>query len=196
MCLAKELAVESQIVNAHCPFDYALFGDAVCTIGVFDGVHIGHRKIIADTIEDAKARGKRSIIITFSVDPDEIYNPDRLDKLMSNDTRLKTLATLGASSVAVLPFDEEFGRLDPMQFLSKVFLKFPPCAIHVGCDFRFGCKASGDGDTLIEWAKKRGCDVVLHDLLVDGGLPVTSTRIRRLKSEKRLDEANHLLGVK
>ena len=184
----------SQLINAHCPFDYAIFKDSVCTIGVYDGVHIGHRKIIADTIDRAKKLGKRSIIITFSIDPDEIYHPKRLEKLMSNDERLKALTKLGADSIAVLPFDEEFGDVTALQFLAKIFRKFPPREVHVGIDFGFGNKAAGNVETMRQWGENYGMVVVGHDLLEVGGKPVTSTRIRLLLSDNKIEEAKSLLG--
>lgn len=184
----------TQLINAHCPFDYAIFKDVVCTIGVYDGVHIGHRKIIGDTITRAKELEKRSVIITFSIDPDEIYHPDRLEKLMSNETRLKELTKLGANSVAVLPFDAEFGNLEPLQFLAKIFRKFPPSEVHVGVDFGFGNKASGNIEDMRAWGERYNMRVVGHDLLEYEGSPVTSTRIRRLLSVGNTSEANLLLG--
>lgn len=188
--------MQSQIVNAHCSFDYALFKDAVCAIGVFDGVHLGHRFIINEAIQDAKSRETRCAIVTFSVDPDELFKGDKFQKLQTNAHRLNVLATLGANSVAVLPFDEEFSQLTPLQFLAKIFRKFTPAAIHVGSDFHFGAKAEGDVETLKAWASKNGCDVVSHDLLQIDGQKVSSTRIRNLLNQGNNAEANVLLGVK
>ena len=188
--------MQSQIVNAHCPFDYALFKDAVCAIGVFDGVHLGHRFIINEAIQDAKSRETRCVIVTFSVDPDELFKGDKFQKLQTNAHRLNVLATLGANSVAVLPFDEEFSQLTPLQFLAKIFRKFTPAAIHVGSDFHFGAKAEGDVEILKTWASKNNCDVVSHDLLESDGQKVSSTRIRKLLNQGNNAEANALLGVK
>ena len=185
----------SQIVNAHCPFDYALFRDAVCAVGVFDGVHLGHRFLINEAIQDAKSRGTRCVIVTFSIDPDELFKGKDFHKLQTNAHRLNMLATLGADSVAVLPFDEEFSKMKPMQFLAKIFRKFPPASIHVGKDFRFGQKAEGDLSTLKDWAQKNNCDIVAHDLLKVDGEDVTSTRIRKLIKNNQESEANKLLGV-
>ncbi len=183
----------SQLINAHCPFDYAIFKDTICTIGVYDGVHIGHRKIIGDTIERAKSLNKRSVIITFSIDPDEIYHKDRLHKLMTNDERLKALTKLGADAVAVLPFDAEFGKLEPLQFLSKIFRRFPPLEVHVGVDFGFGSKASGSIKDMSEWGERYNMKVVGHELLEFDGEVVTSTRIRKLLEAGEVDRANELL---
>ena len=184
------------IVNAHCPFDYALFGGAVCVIGVFDGVHIGHRYLVEEAKRDASARNCRCVIITFSQDPDELFNATKLHKLQTNAHRINMLATLGASSVAVLPFDEAFAKLTPMQFLQKIFRRHTPASIHVGCDFRFGKGAIGDVSVLKEWGEKTGCEIFAHDLYKIDGEPVTSTRIRHLIEQGENKQANELLGVK
>lgn len=185
--------MSSPIVNAHCVFDYALFGDAVCPMGVFDGVHQGHKFVIGEALKEAKEQGKRCVIITFSVDPDELFHPDRLHKLQTNNERLLALAELGADSVAVLPFDAEFAAQNPMQFLQRIFRKFPPYSIHVGSDFRFGAKAEGTVDTLREWSKLSGTKIEAHNLFEIDGAPVTSTRIRLLLEDEKPEEAKKLL---
>ena len=184
----------SQIVNAHCPFDYALFKDAVCVMGVFDGVHLGHRKLINFAIGQAKSLSKRCIIITFNIDPDEIFDSSHLEKIMKNSDRLKMLSELGADSVAVLPFDEEFAALLPLQFLSKIFLQNTPYSLHIGENFHFGKNTSGDISTLRIWAQKNKMEVHVHELLKVDSIPVSSTRIRQLIDENQTDKANLLKG--
>ena len=182
------------IVNAHCPFDYALFGGAVCVLGVFDGVHLGHRYLISRAIEKARETNKRCVIITFSVDPEEIFDGAGLMKLQTNDERFKTLATLGANSVAVLPFDKDFASMSPLQFLAKIFRKFPPSYIYVGKNFRFGKNAEGDVGLLKDWASKNGVEVCALDLLQAAGENVSSTRIRKLIKNNDEARALELLG--
>lgn len=188
--------MESAIINVHCVFDYAIFKDSVVVMGVFDGVHVGHRYLIDKAIKEAKEEGKRCIITTFSKDPDEVVDSKHLVKLQSNFDRFDTLASLGADSVAVMPFTSEFACQTPLQFLACMFLKNTPYSIHVGKNFRFGKGAEGDIDTLINWAEKYGIKVHVHDLFeMDGGV-VSSTRVRHLIADGRNDEANALLGGK
>lgn len=188
--------MESAIINVHCVFDYAIFKDSVVVMGVFDGVHVGHRYLISESIKEALEQEKRSIITTFSKDPDEVVDSMNLVKLQSNFDRFDTLATLGADSVAVMPFTPEFAEQTPHQFLAKMFLKNKPYSVHVGENFRFGKNAEGDCNTLNAWANKYGIKVQVHKLLEVDGLPVSSTRIRGLIADGRNDEANVLLGVK
>lgn len=186
----------SAIINVHCVYDYAIFKDSVVVMGVFDGVHVGHRYLIDEAIKEATEQGKRTIITTFSKDPDEVVDSRKLVKLQSNFERFDTLASLGADSVAVMPFTEEFASQSPLQFLACMFLKNAPYSIHVGKNFRFGKGAEGDIDTLINWAEKYGIKVHVHDLFEMGGCAVSSTRIRQLIADGRNDEANALLGGK
>lgn len=188
--------MSSAVINVHCVYDYAIFRDSCVCMGVFDGVHLGHRYIIQKCIDEARQLGKRTVITTFSKDPDEICGDKSIYKLQSNFDRFDALANLGADSVAVLPFDEEFAALSPEQFLAKAFLKNTPYSLHVGKNFRFGNNASGDIDTIRAWAKKYNMKVEVSDLLEIDGSPVSSTRIRQLISDGRNDEALTLLGDK
>ena len=84
-------------------FDPALFEDAACAFGVFDGVHRGHRAIIEGMVATARAEGASAVVMTFDVDPDEAFAPG-FRKLMANEARIEALAASGADAVVVLPF--------------------------------------------------------------------------------------------
>lgn len=181
-------------------FDVANEGDrpklagAVCAIGVFDGVHLGHRLVIGKAIEDARSHGRKSIIFTFDIDPDELFAPDALEKLQSNEERIDTLASLPVDYVAVLPFDREVASLAPEEFLDEYFGPTTPAAVYVGSDFRFGAHAAGNGMLLGRWGSDHGMSVNSIGLLEIDGAPVKSTRIRKLLNEGNANEANRLLG--
>ena len=172
----------------------SFFAGASCAFGVFDGVHRGHRFLISQAKKTAETSGGTSIALTFSIDPDEIFAADRLVKLMANEERIDTLAQSGVDAVAVLPFDREFASLSPEVFLELVFGEHAPSFVHVGEGFRFGCRGSGDVETLRTWGKSRGMRVMCHDLLLADGEPVSATRIRRLLSQGDIKEAERLLG--
>ena len=167
---------------------------AVCAFGVFDGVHRGHRFIIEQAIEDASRRHARCVAITFSKDPDEVFRPDALKKLMSNEQRLRTLDGLGIDAVLVLPANRDFFALSPQAFMEDVFLANPPAALHVGADFRFGVHAEGDVAVLRAWGLSHGMAVRQHGLFSLDGAPVTATRIRSLLAAHDIVQANKLLG--
>ena len=174
-------------------FDWGVLAGASCAFGVFDGLHTGHRYLIDRAIETAQS-SDGALAITFDIDPDEMFHPDRLKKLMRNDHRIEALEASGVGGVTVLPFTSELSRLQPEEFLAVAFPAGVPAHLHVGEDFRFGAKASGTVDTLKEWGERCGCQVHAHTLVNADGEPITATRIRKLLLSCRIDEANRLLG--
>ena len=174
-------------------FDWSVLAGASCAFGVFDGLHLGHRFLLDEAMRTAGDDG-RSVAITFDIDPDEIFHPDRLKKLMRNADRLAALDASGVDCVVVLPFTEEFRSRDPESFLASAFPAGAPAHLHVGEDFRFGARAAGTVETLRAWAAGAGCEVHAHSLVSADGKPISSTRIRLLLLEHQIDEATRLLG--
>ena len=181
------------LLFAEKDFDWGLFDGSSCAFGVFDGLHTGHRFLIDQAIA-TKQSGKPAIAITFNIDPDEVFHPDRLKKLMRNADRLAALQASGVDDVVALPFNEDFYTKSPEEFLATSFPKGVPAHLHVGEDFRFGARAAGTVQTLQEWGSRVGCTVHPHELVSADGLPITATRIRKLLLDCQLDEANRLLG--
>lgn len=175
-------------------FDFSLFNGSSCAFGVFDGLHKGHRYLLDSAIASARDNGARSIAITFDIDPDEVFHPDRLKKLMRNADRIEALAASGVDDVAVLPFTPEFYSRNPEEFLCATFPNGAPAHMHVGEDFRFGARAAGTVDTLQAWGDRVGCEVYAHKLVSADGKPITATRIRLLLLDCKVDEATRLLG--
>lgn len=174
-------------------FDRGLFAGSSCAFGVFDGLHTGHRYLIDQAI-DTKAPGMRAIAITFDIDPDEVFHPNRLKKLMRNADRLAAIESSGVDDVVVFPFTEELFSKQPMEFLDSAFSNGAPAHLHVGEDFRFGARAAGTVETLREWGSGSGCQIHPHHLVSADGAPITATRIRLLLLDCKLDEATRLLG--
>lgn len=175
-------------------FDQGLFDGASCAFGVFDGVHTGHRYLLKCAQDTARESGGRSIALTFDIDPDELFHADRLKKLLGNEDRLQMLSETGVDIVAALPFDRDFAAEEPLDFLDKTFDGKPPAFIHVGNDFRFGARASGQVGDLEAWAAKSGTVIHPHHLVSADGKPITATRIRLLLLDGHVEEANKLLG--
>ena len=174
-------------------FDWRIFAGSSCAFGVFDGLHLGHRYLIGQAVATRPAGG-RSIAITFDIDPDEVFHPDRLKKLMRNADRLAALEASGVDDVVVLTFDERFYTKSPERFLETAFPLGVPAHLHVGEDFRFGARAAGTVETLQEWGRRVGCEIHPHQLVTADGMPITATRIRLLLLDCKLDEATRLLG--
>lgn len=171
-----------------------IFQDSSCAIGVFDGVHIGHQYLIKQAIETAREKTVPSIVLTFDIDPDEMFHKNRLKKIMSNQDRIDMLLQSGVDVVVILPFDHTLASLSPDAFLDSTFGEYVPNYLHVGSDFKFGSRALGTVDDLRTWAKIHGAKVCTHDLKCKDGKPVTSTRIRLLLADGDLENAKDLLG--
>jgi riboflavin kinase/FMN adenylyltransferase len=188
--LAQARQARTVVLGEDC-----VIGDAVCAMGVFDGVHEGHRYIIGAAIEQAADLGVPTCIITFDSDPDELFlSAERQRKLLNNADRLAWLATLDVAYVLVIPFDGVLAARSPRDFLDSVIAPHcTPRAIHVGHDFHFGSRALGTVANLRDWSEERGCEVHGHELFTSRGAPVTATRIRDLLVAGRLAEANALL---
>lgn len=174
-------------------FDPSIFRGASCAFGVFDGVHEGHRYLINSACSTAAESGGTSIVLTFDVDPDEVFRPDTFKKLMTNEERLAMLSATGIDAVVVLPFTREFAALSPEAFLDATFGSFSPAYLHVGDNFRFGAKNAGTVSTLDDWAQRSRTQVCAHHLVSQDGETVSATRIRHLLGEGAISEANKLL---
>ena len=174
-------------------FDRRLFAESSCAFGVFDGLHLGHRYLLEQAVE-TREPNTRSIAITFDIDPDEVFHPDRLKKLMRNADRIDALSQSGVDDVVVLPFVPELYSQAPEQFLAAMFPAGVPAHLHVGVDFRFGARAAGTVATLQAWAANSTCRVHPHHLVSADGIPITATRIRTLLLACDVSEANRLLG--
>ena len=153
------------------------------TFGVFDGYHSGHLFEVTECIADAKKRGCKSKVITFDIDPDELFVKDFI-KLDSNEERIRKLKESGVDKVCVLNF-KEIQNLNGEEFLEKFFGENPPQSLHVGEGFKFGKKQSGDTDLLIKWGKKHGMEVNVHELVKKDGEVISSTRLREREREVR-----------
>lgn len=176
--------------------DMAPVGRCVAALGVFDGVHIGHQALVHDAVGLARSLDACAVVVTFDRDPDQVVTPAAAaPQLLDLEDKLSLLAGLGADTVLVMPFTHELAATAPLVFLDEVLLEsMTPAAVVVGHDFRFGHRAEGDVDVLVRYGADHGFTVMAHELVRDGGEPVTSTRIRALVAQGRVDEASRLLG--
>lgn len=150
----------------------------VVAIGAFDGVHRGHRDLLARACRDAEERGLAAVAVTFDPDPDEVVAPHPAPKLTNKADRLNALAASGPQ-VAVVPFTRELAALDHAEFFEDVLApQLDIRAVHVGSDFRLGAGGAATLEVIKEWGDRRGISVVGHELLCDAAGPITATRIR------------------
>lgn len=171
-------------------------GDAVIAIGIFDGLHIGHRALLSEARAKAEELGAHFVVVTFDRDPDEVFRIDdeSFGKLLTNERRLEMLRDCGGGAVLALPTTDEMFHVGPREFLDLLARICTPRAIYVGCDFRFGFHAVGSVEDIEAWGAEHGCACVPHTLVTDLGQTVTATRIRGLLREGRVFEARELLA--
>ncbi|GGJ77157.1 riboflavin biosynthesis protein [Pilimelia anulata] len=122
------------------------WGRSVVGIGVFDGVHRGHRATIGHAVAEARARRLRSVIVTFDPHPAEVVRPGAHPAVLTSATRkAELIAELGVDALWVLPFTREFSRLPPEEFVYDVLVeRLHTALVVVGENFRFGHRAAGD----------------------------------------------------
>lgn len=164
-------------------------------IGAFDGMHRGHRDLLARARADARERGVASIAVTFDPDPDRVVSHAPSPKLLSARDRIEALRRSGVDGVLVVPFDAALASLDHAEFFERVILPVLDVrSVHVGSDFRLGAGGRADVGVLRAWGAGRDIEVIGHDLVCDDGTPITATRIRGLVGAGALDAVERELG--
>ncbi len=168
----------------------------MATIGVFDGVHLGHQQIIARARTLADERGLPAVLVTFTPHPSEVVRPGSHPALLTSNTRKAELAeAFGVDVVVFLPFTLEFSRLSAERFVHEaVVADLHASAIVVGENFRFGHKAQGDVSTLEDLGRRWGFDAEGVPLLKNGTHPISSTYIRSCVQAGDLAAATEVLG--
>lgn len=166
------------------------------TIGVYDGVHVGHRHVLQRLCETAAARGLRSAVVTFDPHPASIVAPERAPLLLTSvERRLELLAELGIDRCVVVGFDESVATEPPASFVERVLVgELHAAVVVVGEDFRFGHDRAGDVALLRAVAGSGGFDVEPVALDGAGGEPISSSRIRALLADGDVAGAAELLG--
>jgi riboflavin kinase/FMN adenylyltransferase len=168
----------------------------VVTIGVFDGVHRGHQRIVALTAGMAESLELPMVVITFEPHPAEVIRPGSHPTLLCTaDRRAELLDGQGADAVCLLPFTLEFSRLAPEEFVHTVLVdRLHAAAVVVGENFRYGYKAAGDVALLAKLGEKYDFTAEGVPLLADGGVTVSSSGIRQKLAEGDVAGAAGHLG--
>jgi riboflavin kinase/FMN adenylyltransferase len=182
------------VVRDNAP-DASLRG-AVVAIGNFDGVHRGHRAVIAVGHSRAKALGKKAVAMTFEPHPRDFFNPkERVFRLTDESAKLRLLAATGLDGAIVLTFDAALARLTAEEFVARILVEqFAVSGAVIGFNFHFGLKRAGSPDFLITEGKKFGFTVDVVPPFEDNGRPVSSGPIRAALAAGRVDEAAEFLG--
>lgn len=169
----------------------------IIAAGAFDGVHLGHRAVIARAQRHAREAGGDAWVMTFDPHPLKVLSPGTAPAMLtSTPHKLRNLRELGIDGCAVLPFTREFSGMPPEAFLHHLRDSVPTlAAVVVGADWTFGRRATGDTNMLGAYGREHGFAVdIVAGVTDSGGEVISSTRIRRAVAEGQLDEASALLG--
>ena len=166
------------------------------TVGNFDGVHLGHKFLIDKLKEEAIARDLKTVVLSFYPHPLKVLAPKQLPcELTSLEERVELLTNLGVDYTVFLKFDEKFSLMRAEDFLLEIlYNRLKVKFLLVGYDWRFGYKREGEIELAKEVGKRLGFDVLSVEPFKVSEHVVSSTLIRRLLREGRLEEASHYLG--
>lgn len=173
-----------------------LVGELHLAIGVFDGVHLGHKAVIESAVFSAQRSGGVSGVLTFDPHPSRLFRPDAPTLLMMPiELKISMLHTVGVDVVIQKHFDRAFASISAEDFLRDLKATLPALkSIYVGENFRFGKKRSGSISTLIESGNELGLGVFSVQRIKHNGEPISSTRIRQDLVSGQIRSVNDLFG--
>lgn len=172
------------------------FSNAVITIGTFDGVHEGHKKIIDALIREAASVQGESVIISFHPHPRKIVNPDEHLQLINTlDEKTELLSKTGIDHLVIVPFSYEFSEQTADEYIENFLIKkFHPHTIIIGYDHHFGKERKGNFMLLAEKADRYGYRLLEIPKFILDEIAVSSTKIRNALLQSDVETANRLLG--
>ena len=170
-------------------------GSTVATIGMFDGVHLGHVTLVDFLNSQAKALGKQSLVTTFLRHPRQVLHPDPSFKLiMPLDERLEQIAALGPDLLLTLDFTPQLASLDAEQFLELLRDRYGVSALVAGYNHRFGHNRGETFEDYCRHGQRLGVKVIKAPEYLGRYAPVSSTIIRGLIAAGRVVDARHCMG--
>ena len=168
----------------------------IVTIGTFDGVHLGHKKILEQIVENAHSQNCESLVLTFFPHPRTILQADsEMKQLNTLAEKTNLLSALGIDNLVIHPFDAAFSRLTAEEFVKQVLVDtFKIKKIIIGHDHRFGRNRTANIDDLIEFGNKFGFEVEEISAKEINEVSISSTKIRNALTEGNIELANNYLG--
>jgi riboflavin kinase / FMN adenylyltransferase len=184
-------------MNLHTDIEHLPeFNKAVITIGTFDGVHLGHQKIIAQLKAEAERIGGETAIITFHPHPRKVVHANKDVRLITTiEERIGLLSAAGIDHLVIVPFTQDFSELAPRAYV-ETFLKkrFNPAVVIIGYDHKFGRDRKGDYKLLEDYSAQGYFELKEIPQHVINHVTVSSTRIRDYIQNGEIAKANELLG--
>lgn len=172
------------------------FSNAVITIGTFDGVHQGHRKIIDALVKEARSARGEAVIISFDPHPRKIVHPDEPLQLINTlEEKIELLSSTGIDHLVIVPFTKEFAHQSADEYIENFLIeKFHPHTIIIGYDHHFGKDRRGNFMLLAEKADLYNYRLLEIPKYLLDEVAVSSTKIRDALLQSQIDTANRLLG--
>lgn len=178
----------------------ARFGEnrkaSAITIGNFDGVHLGHQKILRRVLDRARAEDRMCAVLTFHPHPSRILRPEAAPPLLQTlEQRLAAVGDLGVDAVLVARFDPALAKLSPEDFVRQFLVDAMRAkVVLIGGNFRFGHRQAGDANLLAQLGRRWEFEVEIVPPVTADGVIVSSTAIRNALREGGLDDARLMLG--
>jgi riboflavin kinase/FMN adenylyltransferase len=168
----------------------------VTTLGVFDGLHIGHQRIMAKVVERAKTLGVVPTVITFDPHPRAVLHPESAPPLLQTlDQRLANFDVLGIEQTIIIPFDKEFAAIEADRFLNEIVReRLQAKEVYLGKGFAFGKERKGNIELLRSMSAENGFFADEVDEVTLRGTRVSSSTLRKLLNEGRVNLARRMLG--
>ena len=173
-----------------------LVSGTVATMGNFDGIHLGHQTLVRNTVEESQRLGYPSTVLTFEPHPLKVLAPERAPSLiLSYEDKMALLQSLGVDIVVAQRFDLQFASIAADEFVCRFLVdRLKIKKLWVGRDLRFGQGRKGGTDNLLRLAPGAGFEVGVLDPILLDGIRISSSRIRQLVEEGRVDEVRPMLG--
>lgn len=168
----------------------------IVTIGTFDGVHLGHQKILEQLISDAQNRGKKSVLLTFFPHPRMVLQKDvQIELINTIEEKAKLLEKMGLDYLIIHPFSREFSRMTALDFVRDILVnQLKTSKLVIGYDHHFGKNREGNIDQLREYSPLYGFDIDEISAQDIDNVSISSTKIRRALHDGNLKTANQFLG--
>ncbi len=169
---------------------------SVLTIGTFDGLHLGHQKVLKKVVEIAMAEGLQSVVISYKDHPAFILKTHPMPKMLCPaEIKLQEMKKMGIERIELLDFTLELAKTPPLKFLKDYIIpQFQPEVIVMGYDSHFGHLRQGNYDFLCRHSEELGYRVEYVEPLLFEGKPISSSSIRNLLLNGKIEAANYLLG--
>lgn len=166
--------------------DFYINEPTIVTIGKFDGIHSGHKKIIKELYDNSKKYGLKSVVYTFNTNPKIVLNQEKIIPLMSNEEKTNEIKKLGIDYLIYEDFNLDFSKMEPEEFVKNILVdKLHINALVMGENSTFGKDRKGNVSVMMEFSKKYNFKLNVVKLVTENGNVISSTLIRneRIKKE-------------